>query len=311
MLKFRKFFVLVSLISFALLVNLPLLAQETAAKETESGWSAEKLIDKLQSAVTEYGLKVIGAILILIIGRIAASIVRGSVKKVLNKRRTDETIVSFVGTLSYAIVMAFVIVAALAKFGIQTASFVAILGAAAFAIGFALQGSLSNFAAGVMIIVFRPYKAGDFIEAAGAAGVVREVHLFTTIIDTPDNIKVIVPNSKISGDVIRNVTGNDTRRVDLVIGISYDSPIGKAMEIAMDVMKQDERVLSEPEPQVAVAELADSSVNLVVRPWVNTADYWGARFDITRKIKEAFDANDIEIPFPQRVLHMTSSESEA
>ena len=246
----------------------------------------------------------------LIIGRIAASIVRRVARRGLIKRKTEDTIVSFVSTLIYALVITFIVLAALATLGVQTASFVAVLGAAAFAIGFALQGSLANFAAGVMILVFRPYKVGDFIEAAGVAGVVREVHLFTTIIDTPDNIKVIVPNSKISSDVIKNITGNDTRRVDLVIGIGYGAPIGKATEVAMNVMKQDERVLDDPEPQVAVSELADSSVNLVVRPWVKKEDYWGVKFDITRKIKEGYDANDIEIPFPQRVVHMASEEAE-
>jgi small conductance mechanosensitive channel len=160
-----------------------------------------------------------------------------------------------------------------------------------------------------MIIVFRPYKIGDFIDAAGVAGVVEDIHLFNTIINTPDNIRVIVPNSKITGDVIKNVTGNDTRRVDMVVGISYDSPIGKAMDIALSVMKADERVLGEPEPMVAVSELADSSVNLVVRPWVNKADYWAVKFDVTRKIKEAYDENGIEIPFPQHVVHMASEGS--
>jgi len=235
--------------------------------------------------------------------------VRNLVRKVLNKRKVDETVSSFLGTLVYTIVIIAVLLAVLGKFGVETTSFVMVLGAASFAIGFALQGSLSNFASGVMIIVFHPYRIGDFIEVAGTAGVVQDIHLFNTIINTPDNIKVIVPNGKIAGDVIRNVTGNDTRRVDLVIGIGYDSPIGKAMEVAMNVVKGDERVLEEPEPQVAVAELADSSVNLVVRPWVKKEDYWGVRFDVTHRIKEAFDENGIEIPFPQHVIHMGSEQA--
>lgn len=308
--KFKKLFALFCLVGFVFVVNFPLFAQEATSTEAESGWSADKLIAKLQAFATDYGLKVIGAIVFLIVGRIIASVVRNLVRKVLGRKKVDETVSAFLGTLIYAIVMIAVFLAVLDKFGVQTASFVAVLAAAGFAIGFALQGSLSNFASGVMIIVFRPYKIGDFVEAAGVAGVVQEIHLFNTIIHTPDNIKVIVPNSKIAGDVIKNVTGNDTRRVDLVIGISYSSPIGKAMEIAMGVMKQHELVLDDPEPQVAVMELADSSVNLVVRPWVNTADYWTARFDVTYKIKEAFDANDIEIPFPQRVVHMASTEPE-
>jgi len=245
----------------------------------------EDVIRKLTEFGTTYGLKIIGAILILIFGRIAAGIARRVVKRAMSRRKTEDTIVSFFSTLTYALVMTFIVLATLATLGVQTASFVAVLGAAAFAIGFALQGSLSNFAAGVMILVFRPYKVGDFIDAAGVAGVVKEVHIFNTIIDTPDNIKVIVPNSKIHGDVVKNVTGNDTRRVDMVI--------------------------DDPEPQVAVSELADSSVNLVVRPWVNTGDYWAVRFDVTRKIKEAFDENGIEIPFPQHVVHMASEVAEA
>lgn len=309
MLRLRKFAILVSLIGLAFVVSCPLYAQEATGQKTDSGWSIEKVTSQLQEFVTNYGLKIIGAILILIIGRIAASIVRGIAKRSLTRRKTEDTIVSFVSTLTYTLVVVFIVLAALATLGVQTASFVAVIGAAAFAIGFALQGSLSNFAAGVMILVFRPYKVGDFIEAAGVAGVVREVRVFNTIIDTPDNIKTIAPNSKIYGDVIKNVTGNDTRRVDLVIGIGYGSPIGKATEVAMNVITQDERVLDDPEPQVAVSELADSSVNLVVRPWVKKEDYWAVRFDVTSKIKEAFDVNDIEIPFPQRMVHVASAES--
>lgn len=266
----------------------------------------DDIVKTLTDFATNYGIKIVGAIVILIIGRIIASIARNVVKKILARRKVDETVAAFVGTLVYALVLIAILLAALDKFGMQVASFVAILGAATFAIGFALQGALSNFAAGVMIITFRPYKIGDFVDIAGVTGTVIEVHLFNTIVNTPDNIKVIIPNSKVHGDVIKNYNGNDTRRIDLVIGISYGSPIAKAMEIALDVMKQDERVLKDPEPMVAVSELADSSVNLVVRPWVEPANYWAVKFDVTRKIKEAYDANDIEIPFPQRVIHTVS-----
>lgn len=303
--KAKSLVFLIIFLCLIFMVSFPLLAQESAS--SSSGWNVQRIIEQLQTFVADYGLKIIGAILILIIGRIAAGIVRSVIRRILNKAKVEATLVMFFGTMAYFLVMAFTVVAALSKFGVETASFVAILGAAAFAIGFALQGSLSNFAAGVMILLFRPFKVGNFVEAAGVAGVVKEVNIFTTVINTPDNIKIIVPNSKIYGDVIKNVTGYDTRRIDLVIGISYSAPIAKAMEIAMRVMKSDSRVLGDPEPQVAVSELADSSVNLVVRPWVNTADYWGARFDITRKIKEEFDANGIEIPFPQHVVHMVSS----
>ncbi|MFQ6041229.1 MAG: mechanosensitive ion channel family protein [Candidatus Poribacteria bacterium] len=205
------------------------------------------------------------------------------------------------------LILLLIILAALATFGIQTTSFVAVLGAAGFAIGFALQGSLSNFAAGVLILVFRPYKVGDYIEAAGVAGAVKEIRLFNTVLATLDNIKIIVPNSKIYGDVIKNIWAYDTRRVDLVFGISYDSPIQKAIEIIMNLIKEDDRILSDPEPMVAVSELADSSVNFVVRPWVKSEDYWPVFFDLTRKVKESFDENGIEIPFPQAVVHMADS----
>jgi small conductance mechanosensitive channel len=200
--------------------------------------------------------------------------------------------------------LTFTVLAALAKFGIQTASFIAILGAAGFAIGFALQGSLANFAAGVLILVLRPFRVGDFIMGAGEAGAVREIGLFTTVLATPDNVKIMVPNGKLFGDVIKNVTAFDTRRIDLVIGIGYNSDIQKAWDIMEGLMKEDTRILSDPAPQIAVSELADSSVNFVVRPWVKKEDYWGVKFDLTRKIKEAFDANGIEIPFPQRSVHM-------
>ncbi|MGD8983935.1 MAG: mechanosensitive ion channel [Desulfobacteraceae bacterium] len=271
----------------------------------------ETMNSQLAAFITTYGLKIIGAIVILILGRIAAGIGRKIARRVLEKSKTDPAIISFVGSLTYILILTFTVLAALAKFGIQTASFVAILGAAGFAIGFALQGSLGNFAAGVLILVLRPFRVGDFIMGAGEAGAVKEIGLFTTVLATPDNIKIMVPNGKLFGDVIKNVTAFDTRRVDLVIGIGYSSDIQKAWDVMMGLIKEDARILSDPAPQIAVAELADSSVNFVVRPWVKKEDYWGVKFDLTRKIKEAFDENGIEIPFPQRVVHMISEGSEA
>ncbi|MBW1786768.1 MAG: mechanosensitive ion channel [Deltaproteobacteria bacterium] len=258
--------------------------------------------------ITSYGIKVIGAIIILILGRIAAGIVRRFVRRLLGRANTDPSIISFVGSLAYFLILTFTVLAALAKFGIQTAAFVAILGAAGFAVGFALQGSLANFAAGVLILVLRPYRVGDVIEAAGVVGAVKEIKLFTTVMATPDNIKIMVPNGKIFGDTIKNITAFDTRRVDMVMGIGYSSDIQKAYDVMADIMKADERILEDPAPQIAVSELADSSVNLVVRPWVKKEDYWGVKFDLTRKFKEAFDEVGIEIPFPQRVVHMTQVE---
>jgi len=264
--------------------------------------------DQLGIFITSYGLKIIGAIIILILGRIAAGTGRGIVRRLLEKSKTDTAVISFLCSLTYILILTFAVLAALAKFGIQTASFVAILGAAGFAIGFALQGSLANFAAGVLILILRPFRTGDYIEAAGVAGTVKEIQLFTTELSTPDNIKIMVPNGKIFGDVIRNISGYDTRRVDLVIGIGYSSSIQKAYEVISKVIGEDKRVLTDPPPQIAVSELADSSVNLIVRPWVNKDDYWNVKFDLTRNIKEALDENGIEIPFPQRGVHMIPLE---
>ncbi|MDY6838579.1 MAG: mechanosensitive ion channel [Thermodesulfobacteriota bacterium] len=268
------------------------------------------VIDQMVIFVTTYGLKAVGAIVILIVGRVAAGLGRKIVKRILERAKTEPSVVSFVGSLTFILILTFAVLAALAKFGIQTASFVAVLGAAGFAVGFALQGSLANFAAGVLILVLRPYRVGDFIEAAGVAGSVKDVQLFTTVLATPDNIKIMVPNGKIFGDVIKNVSGFDTRRVDLVMGIGYDSDIQKAHDVMTRIINEDPRILSDPAPQIAVSELADSSVNFVVRPWVKAADYWAVRFDLTRKIKEAFDESGIEIPFPQQVVHMIPAEAE-
>jgi small conductance mechanosensitive channel len=267
--------------------------------------------DQLLAFITTYGIKIIGAIVILILGRIAAGIGRKIVKRMLEKGKTEPSIVSFVGSLTYILILVFAVLAALAKFGIQTASFVAILGAAGLAIGFALQGSLANFAAGVLILVLRPFRVDDYIMGAGEGGTVKKIQLFTTELATPDNIKVMVPNSKLFGDVIKNITAYDTRRVDLVFGIGYSSDIQKAYDVMMDIITKDARILSDPPPQIAVSELADSSVNFVVRPWVKKEDYWSVRFDLTRKIKEAFDENNIEIPFPQQTVHVLSEASKS
>lgn len=264
----------------------------------------EAVMEKLTLFATEYGLKMIGAILILIIGRIIAGVLRKVARRLLRRAKTDESIVSFAGSMVYALVIVFVIIAVLQKFGVETASLVAVLGAATFAIGFALQGSLSNFAAGVMILLFRPYKVEDYIDAAGVSGSVKDIKLFTTILATPDNIKIIVPNSKIFGDVIKNFTAFDTRRISIEVGISYDAPVQKTFDVIMDVVKSESRILPEPAAMVAVTALADSSVNLVARAWVKRQDYWDVFFDLTRRVKESLDEHGIEIPFPQRVVYM-------
>jgi small conductance mechanosensitive channel len=277
-------------------------------------WLGDKGKEKIMSTAIEqvtvfattYGIKIVGAIIILILGRIAAGIGRKGVRRVLKKTKTDPAIVGFVGGLIYVLILTFAVLAALAKFGIQTASFVAVLGAAGFAIGFALQGSLANFAAGILILVLRPFKVSDYIDGAGVAGTVKEIELFTTVLATPDNVKIMVPNSKLFGDTIKNFSAFDTRRIDLVIGIGYTSDIQRAYDTIDNLIKEDRRILSDPAAQIAVSELADSSVNFVVRPWVKKEDYWPVKFDLTRRIKESFDAKGIEIPFPQRVIHMIS-----
>lgn len=260
--------------------------------------------NSLAQKAPDLALSIAMALLILIVGRIVAGAIRGGMRKMMNRRGVDPSLTGFVGSLVYYAIMAFVIVAVLARFGIQTASFVAILGAAGFAVGMALQGTLANFASGVMILLFRPFKTGDFIDAAGVKGAVKEISIFSTTLTTPDNIKIIVPNGKLYGDTIKNFNGYDTRRVDMTMGIAYGADINQAMQIIGDVLKKDERILAEPAVTVAVAELASSSVNIVVRPWVNAADYWGVFFDFHKNCKEAFDAAGIEIPFPQTVVHL-------
>jgi len=260
-------------------------------------------IQKLIDVAVDYGISILGAVAVLIVGRILAGFARKMVRKALSRTDVDQAIVSFLGSLAYYAVIIFAVIAALKKFGIETASLVAVLGAAGFAVGFALQGSLSNFAAGIMLLVFRPYKIGDVIDAAGVIGKVSEMKLFTTVVYTPDNIKIIIPNSKLFGDTIKNITAEDTRRVDMVVGIGYDSDIPKAMKIMQDLLDADPRVLKDPAPQIAVSELADCSVNFVVRPWAATGDYWGVKFDFNEAVKKAFDAEGIEIPFPQMVVH--------
>lgn len=283
----------------------------------EAAIAVEKVIDPtfwasalefLKDSGPEYGIKVASAIGILIIGRFIAGMVRGGVRKVMVSRGVDASLTGFVVSLLYFGIMAFTGIAVIDRFGVQTAGLVAMLGAAGFAIGMALQGTLGNFASGVMILLFRPFKAGDFIEAAGVTGKVMEIQIFSTTIATPDNIRITVPNGSIYGGTIKNYNGYDTRRIDMVMGIGYGSDIDKAMEIINGLLNKDTRVLKDPAITVAVAELADSSVNIVVRPWVNSADYWGVRFDFHKNCKEAFDAAGIDIPFPQTVVHMNKLE---
>lgn len=262
------------------------------------------LWERVTEWVVAYGGQVIGALVILVAGFVGARIVRKIVRSVLTRRDVAPAIVGFASRLSYAMILVFAVIASLAKFGVQTTSFVAILGAAGFAVGFALQGSLANFAAGVLILILRPYKIGDFIVAAGQMGTVKDIQLFTTVLATPDNVKVMVPNGKIFGDTITNYSVFETRRLDLPVGIAYDASIDEARDLLAALAREDGRVAADPAPQTMVSELADSSVNLLLRIWVDRNDYWSVKFDLTQRIKQAFDEAKIEIPFPQRVIHM-------
>ncbi|MGD8844885.1 MAG: mechanosensitive ion channel [Desulfobacteraceae bacterium] len=270
----------------------------------ETKMDVNQMLGKVWELVTIYGLKVLAAVVIFVVGRWIAKLLAGVIRKMMKKSNVDETILKFVGNMAYIALMAFVVLAALSQLGIQTTSFIAVLGAAGLAIGLALQGSLSNFAAGFLMIIFRPIRVGDVIEGAGTAGKVEEIAIFTTTLVTPDNKTVIIPNSALTGDNIVNWTVKGTRRVDLVMGIGYEDDIDKAKQIMHDVLAEDDRILEEPAAQIAMVELADSSVNFVVRPWVNASDYWGVYMDTTEKIKKAFDAAGISIPYPQRDVHV-------
>ena len=263
---------------------------------------------QVQEIVAVWGLKVIAAIAIFVIGRWVAMGVRKGVRRVMEKADTDPIIVGFVGSISYIALLAFVIIAALGQLGIQTTSFIAILGAAGLAIGLALQGSLANFAAGFLMIMFRPIKVGDFIEGAGVAGVVESIQIFTTTMKTGDNKTIIIPNAKLSGDNIINYSTKPTRRVDMTVGVAYDADLSKVRDVLKDIISKESRIHSDPEPLIAVAELADSSVNFVVRVWTDTGDYWAVKFAMNETIKNRFDAEGIGIPFPQRDLHIVSGQ---
>jgi len=264
----------------------------------------EGLISRIWEFLTIYGLRVIAAVVVFVVGRWIAKGLTKFLEKVLNKRQVDPTIVSFVANMTYVALLVFVVLAALGQLGIQTTSFIAVIGAAGLAIGLALQGSLANFAAGFLMIIFRPFKVGDFIEGAGVAGTVEVIQIFTTQLKTPDNKTVIIPNAALTAGNITNYSAKGTRRVDLVFGIGYGDDIDHAKKVIMDVLAKEERILKDPATTIGVVELADSSVNFAVRPWVKADDYWSVYFNLTENIKKNFDSQGISIPFPQRDVHM-------
>ena len=263
-----------------------------------------KWLSENQDLIITYSMNIIFAIATLIVGMMVARFIAGTLHKILTKRKLDNTIVDFVSHMVRYVIVAFVVIAALGRIGVETTSFVAIIGAAGLAVGLALQGSLSNFASGVLIIGLRPFKAGEYIEAAGTAGTVESVQIFSTTLTTPDNKFVVVPNSAILDGNIINYSRKPTRRIDLIIGVSYNADLAKTKAVLEAVLKANPGILPTPEPLIAVAELADSSVNLVVRPWVNGPDYWPVRFQLMEAIKNSLDEAGIEIPFPQMDVHM-------
>ena len=270
----------------------------------------EQVIAKVQELISVFGLKIIAAIAIYVLGQWVAKFLKKLSVKVMTKSKVEPTLISFLAHVIYAALLVFVILAALGQLGIQTTSFIAVIGAAGLAVGLALQGSLSNFAAGVLMIIFRPCKVGDLIEAAGVLGTVEEIQIFTTQISTPDNRVVIIPNSKLTSDNIINYTAKPARRIDLVYGVSYSENIDKVREVISDVLSQNNSILGNPPPTIALLEMADSSINFAVRPWVKPVDYWDVYFDINERMKKRFDAEGINIPFPQRDVHIYEHKAE-
>lgn len=256
--------------------------------------------------------KIVFAGLIFFIGRWVARLITDLVKKTMARAEIEDTLEHFLGNLLYAVLLTFVIIAAINQLGIQTTSLIAVLGAAGLAIGLALQGSLSNFAAGVLIVLFKPYKVGDYIEAGGVSGTVEEVQIFTTVLKSPDNKKIIVPNSQVMSAEIINYSASSTRRVDLIVGCGYDDDLDKVRKLLEEIIAADDRILDDPETTIAISELGDSSVNFVLRPWVLGGDYWPVYFALTEQIKKRFDQEGISIPYPQRDVHLyqhTSAEN--
>ncbi len=264
----------------------------------------ESYMAQVPELIVTYGMQLILALVIFFVGKYFANIAQKLTTKLLNKRKVDKTVVSFIANMAWAAVFVFTIIATLGQLGVQTASLVAVLGAAGLAVGLALQGSLSNFAAGVLMVLFRPCRVGDYVEAAGIEGFVDEITIFSTKLRTPDNKIITAPNSAVMDGTIVNYSTMDTRRVDLVIGVSYDADLKQTKAVLSKALENNSHVLKDPSYSVALAELGDSSINFVVRPWVKSADYWPARFDILEDIKLALDEANIGIPYPQMDIYV-------
>ena len=261
-------------------------------------------ITQISLLVGQWGLKAVAAIAILLIGRIVSGWARKIARKAMSRAEVDETLIPFAAGVIYFAFLAIVVIMSLGALGINTTSLVAVFGAAGLAIALAFQGTFSNFASGVMLLVFRPISVGQFVDVGGTAGSVVEIGVFSTTLNTPDNVQITIPNSAIFGQTIHNYSANPTRRIDLVSGVGYDDDLGRALQVIDGVVGKDSRILADPAAQIAVAELADSSVNFVVRPWCKAEDYWDLRFDLTRGLKEALDDAGLSIPYPQRDVHL-------
>lgn len=266
-------------------------------------------LETLMAQGIDLGLSVLSAITILIIGMWIAGIVRGRLLAVLGKsEKVDDTVSQFLASLAKYVIIIVTVIAILDQFGVETTSLVAVVGAAGLAIGLALQGTLSNVAAGVMLLIFRPFKVGNFVEVAGHAGVVKAITLFVTEMDTGDNVRITIPNSAVWGSSIKNYNHHDTRRLDLVFGIGYGADINKAMELIGKALAADDRAHKDPEPVVAVSNLGDSSVDIMVRVWCAGSDYWALKWDTLKAVKESFDKADVDIPYPTQTLHIEKDD---
>lgn len=278
----------------------------TMEAETEK---IQEVIGKIIELGVPFLLNLVAAIVIYIVGKWLAHVISNALGKLMQKAKVDEALTGFTKNIVYAVLLVFTVLAAVGKLGVQTTSFIAILGAAGLAVGLSLQGTLANFASGVMLILFRPFKLGDFIEGGGVMGTVKEIKIFNTILSSPDNRKIILPNSKISGDTITNFSAIDQRRIDLVFGVSYDDNLKTAKDILQKLVDADSRILKDPAVTIAVSELGDSSVNIVCRPWVKPADYWAVYFDLVEKGKVALEDGGCSIPYPQRDVHMYENKA--
>ncbi|MDT8879874.1 mechanosensitive ion channel [Halomonas saccharevitans] len=266
--------------------------------------NSQWISDFVQMQGTNFAINLVAAAAIFVVGRWAAKLVHRFSLKAMRRGKVDPLLVKFLGNILYALLLAFVVLAAISQVGIQTTSLIAVIGAAGLAVGLALQGSLANFAAGVLVIIFRPYKIGDYVEAGGVAGVIEDVQIFTTELKTGDNRKIIVPNGQMMSGAITNVSAHDTRRVDLAVGVGYEADIDTVRRVLQGVVADDSRVLADPAPNIRMSAMGDSSVTWIVRPWVSAGDYWDVYWEMIEEIKRRFDREGISIPFPQRDVHV-------